>query len=52
MAIYIFNAHKKDISYFQLAKDIGVSQFTAWFMLQRLRLTSKGIFKIWTIKKL
>lgn len=40
MASYLFNAHKKGISSCQLAKDIGVSQPTAWFMLQRLRHAS------------
>ncbi|MFT4968130.1 MAG: transposase-like protein [Candidatus Deianiraeaceae bacterium] len=45
MATYLFNAHKKGISSPQLAKDIGVSQPTAWFMLQRLRHASNGMFK-------
>ncbi len=36
-AIYIFTAHKKGISSVQLAKDIGVTQKTAWFMLHRIR---------------
>lgn len=45
MAMYLFNAHKKGISSCQLAKDIGVSQPTAWFMLGRLRFASKGLFK-------
>jgi hypothetical protein len=45
MAIYIFNAHKKGISFCQLAKDISVLQSTAWFMLQRLRHGSKNLFK-------
>jgi transposase-like protein len=42
MASYIYNAHKKGISSCQLAKDISVSQPTAWFMLQRLRFASKN----------
>lgn len=29
--------HKRGISSVQLSKDIGVTQKTAWFMLQRLR---------------
>lgn len=37
MALYIFSSHKKGISSHQLAKDIGVTQKSAWFMLHRLR---------------
>lgn len=37
MAIYLLTAHKKGISSYQLAKDIGVSQHCAWFMLHRIR---------------
>ena len=37
MAIYLVTSHKKDISSLQLVKDIGVTQKTAWFMLQRIR---------------
>lgn len=37
MAIYLFSAHKKGISSHQLAKDIHVTQKTAWFMLHRIR---------------
>ncbi|SCW47330.1 IS1595 family transposase [Mucilaginibacter sp. NFR10] len=36
MAIYLF-MHKKGISSIQLGKDIGVTQKTAWFILQRIR---------------
>ncbi len=36
MAMYLV-LHKKGISSVQLAKDIGVTQKTAWFVLQRVR---------------
>jgi len=36
VAIFLL-MHKKGISSVQLSKDIGVTQKTAWFMLQRLR---------------
>jgi len=37
VAIYIITSHKKGISSCQLARDISVTQGTAWFMLQRIR---------------
>jgi transposase-like protein len=37
MALYVFSSHKKGISSHQLAKDIDVTQKTAWFVLHRLR---------------
>ncbi|RHZ37305.1 IS1595 family transposase [endosymbiont GvMRE of Glomus versiforme] len=40
-ALYIFSAHKKGISSCQLAKDISITQKSAWFMLHRLRSTFK-----------
>ena len=36
-AIYLVTAHKKGISSYQLGKDIGVTQKSAWFMLHRVR---------------
>ena len=40
MAIYLLTAHKKGISSCQLARDIGITQKSAWFMLSRLRHAS------------
>ena len=37
MAIWLITMHKKGISSLQLSRDIGVTQKTAWFMLQRIR---------------
>lgn len=37
VAIYLVTAHKKGISSHQLAKDIKVTQKSAWFMLHRIR---------------
>ncbi|TLX24582.1 IS1595 family transposase [Chryseobacterium indologenes] len=37
MAIWLVTSHKKGISSIQLSKDIGVTQKTAWFILQRIR---------------
>jgi len=36
-AIWLITAHKKGIASTQLARDIAVTQKTAWFMLHRLR---------------
>ena len=36
-AVYLLTAHKKGISNYQLGKDIGCTQKTAWFMLHRIR---------------
>lgn len=40
-AMYILSAHKKGISSVQLAKDLGVTQKTAWFMNHRIRESLK-----------
>ena len=37
MAIWLITSHKKGISSHQLAKDIKITQKTAWFMLHRIR---------------
>ena len=43
-ALYLVTAHKKGISSIQLAKDLGTTQKTAWFMIHRIResLKEKG----------
>ena len=38
MALYIFSSHKKGISSHQLARDITITQKSAWFVLHRLRM--------------
>jgi transposase-like protein len=45
MAIWLLTSHKKGISSCQLAKDVGVCQKTAWFMLQRLRKAAEQMGK-------
>lgn len=37
IAVFLMTSHKKGISSCQLARDIGVTQKTAWFMLHRIR---------------
>ncbi len=45
IAMYLLTAHKKGISSHQLARDLGIGQKAAWFVLCRLRavLTSKSV---------
>jgi transposase-like protein/IS1 family transposase len=41
IAIWLITSHKKGIASAQLARDLGVTQKTAWFMLHRLRYAAK-----------
>jgi transposase-like protein len=46
-AVWLLTNCKNGVSSYELAKDLGVTQKTAWFMLQRIRLAmQKGTF--WT----
>ena len=38
VAMYLISSHKKGISSHQLSRDIDVTQTTAWYMLQKIRL--------------
>lgn len=38
IAVWMVLTHKKGVPSCQLAKDLGVTQKTAWYMLQRIRL--------------
>ena len=37
MGIYLVAAHKRGISSYQLAKDLGIAQKNSWFMINRIR---------------
>jgi transposase-like protein len=39
LAIYYVTNNKKGISSYQLGRDLGIAQSTAWFMLHRIRYT-------------
>lgn len=41
VAFYLVSSHKKGISSYQLAKDISITQKSAWFVLQRIRYASQ-----------
>jgi len=41
LAVWLITCHKKGISSAQLARDLAVTQKTAWFMLQRIRACFK-----------
>lgn len=46
LAIFLFLSHKKGISSVQIAKDIDVTQKTAWFMLHRIRCNMEDKIQI------
>lgn len=37
LPVWLITSHKKGISSVQVSKDVGITQKTAWFMLQRIR---------------
>jgi transposase-like protein len=39
IAMFLFSSHKKGISSHQLAKDLGITQKSAWFMLSLIRMS-------------
>jgi hypothetical protein len=39
--LYLFSSNKKGVSSCQLAKHIGITQKSAWFLLHRSRYTFK-----------
>lgn len=41
LAVWLVTSHKKGIASTTLAKDLGVTQKTAWFMLHRLRYAAR-----------
>jgi transposase-like protein len=51
LAMYLIGNHKKGISSCQLARDLGVTQKTAWFINHRIREmhTNKSIEKLETV---
>jgi hypothetical protein len=41
LAVWLITSHERGLTSTQLAKDIGVTQKTAWFMLHRLRYAAQ-----------
>ena len=38
VAMYLISSHKKGISSHQLSRDLDITQASAWYMLQKIRL--------------
>jgi transposase-like protein len=43
MVIYLANSNKKGVNSHAVARQIGVTQKTSWFMLQRIKNASVGV---------
>lgn len=43
MAIYLYVSHKRGISSYQLSEQLGITQKSAWFILQRLRFATSHL---------
>lgn len=43
MVIYLANSNKKGVSSLAVARQVGVTQKTSWFMLQRIKNASVGL---------
>ena len=48
VAVYLVTAHKKGISSHQLARDLKITQKSAWFVLQRIREVYKPTNEIFS----
>jgi transposase-like protein len=46
ITIFLFISHKKGISSHQIAEDLGITQKSAWFMLQRIRYMLREDFAV------
>lgn len=42
IAMYLISCHSKGISSVQLSRDLGITQKSAWYMLQKIRSTFKS----------
>jgi transposase-like protein len=50
-AMYLVTAHKKGISSVQLAKHLGITQKSAWFVIHRIREALKEKKPMWLTKE-
>ena len=50
-AMYLVTAHKKGISSVQMAKNLGITQKSAWFLIHRIRESLKAEQPLWLTKE-